>query len=88
MTINPFNSKMAEGRRTFRKEEDIRQFNQYMREGLNDKWGYIDTYAFLEQTGYSTNNDVGERKDDGIHYSMRTYKRIYSFALVSINIWG
>ena len=86
MTINPLNSKMTEGRRTVRKEEDVRQFNQYMEDGLCEDYGYIDTCAFLAQTGYSTNNDVGKRKDDGIHYSMRTYKRIYSYAMMCINM--
>ena len=86
MTVNPLNSRMTEGGRVFRKEEDVRQFNQYMKEGLNDRYGYIDTCAFLAQTGYSTNDDVGKRKDDGIHYSMRTYKRIYSYAMMCINM--
>ena len=38
---------------------------------------YIDTYSYLQRTGYSTH--------DGVHYSLDTYRRIYQFVLSKID---
>ena len=81
MSVNPINSTMIK-KMGFapRWEWEVRRFNTNIRSGLSGTCTYIDVYSWLMQTGYSTNlgeggYDVGS--DDGLHYSVNTYKRIY-----------
>ena len=39
---------------------------------------------YLMKNGYSTYNAFKGNIDDGVHYSTRTYKRIYKYCLKSI----
>lgn len=85
MSVNPVNSKMNEKtNHTVRKEADVRQFNSYIKSGLAQDYTFIDTYSWLMQTGYSTDSNgygIDTGVDDGLHYSTRTYKRIYHYCL-------
>ncbi len=80
VSVNPINSVMIR-KQGFgsRKENDVRTFNTMIRKGLAG-YTYIDIYSWLASTGYST--DRGEDGyntgvDDGLHYALNTYKRIY-----------
>lgn len=78
MSVNPFNACMLQGHSALRKEEDVRYFNHALQNALSRRYTYLDTYTWLAKHGYSTNNDVYDNEeDDGLHYSMATYKRIY-----------
>ena len=81
LSVNPINSVMIrkQGFGT-RRESDVRAFNLALSKGLAGMYSYIDTYTWLSRTGYST--DRGEEGyntgvDDGLHYALNTYKRIY-----------
>lgn len=81
MSVNPLNSTLS----TSRREKDVHQFNAGLRKSLSSDFTFLDIHHRLMKYGYSTNNDVfGNMKDDGIHYSMRTYKRIYTMCLNEI----
>ena len=81
MSVNPINSYMIDKIRYIaRRPSEIRTFNDYMKNNLSGDYTYIDTYSWLMQTGYSTDRgDTGYDTgvDDGLHYTQRTYKRIY-----------
>lgn len=79
MSLNPFNSKML---KTAREESVLRNFNKTIKSSLKD-YKYIDVYSYLMQTGYGT--DSGTGYDDGLHYTTKTYKRIYYSCLSKIN---
>lgn len=86
MSVNPVNSKTIEalGKNAIRKEEVIRKFNSVVSSGLSSTFGYIDTYSYLMENGYGTNiggNGVDYTVDDGLHYTTKTYKRIFKYCL-------
>lgn len=86
MSVNPVNSKTIEylSRNAIRKEEVIRKFNSVMKSGLSSSYGYIDTYSYLLGNGYGTNLGGGGQDvttDDGLHYTTKTYKRIFKYCL-------
>lgn len=89
MSVNPINSVMIEktGRLSLRKEADVRAFNDRIKTGLDD-YTYIDTYSWLMKNGFGTSNGVNGKdssEDDGLHYTVKTYKRIYDYCLRYIN---
>ncbi|MBQ6589760.1 MAG: SH3 domain-containing protein [Butyrivibrio sp.] len=49
----------------------IENFNAALQNGLDSRVHWIDSYSYLMQTGYSTN--------DGLHYNKETYKNLYSY---------
>ena len=81
MSVNPVNSVRAmKAIGSDRREWKIRAFNGKICAGLRGVCTYINTYSMLMRTGYSTDAGAhGEDNgfDDGIHYTSRTYKRIY-----------
>lgn len=77
MSVNPVNS----ARKRKKDETQIRYFNENMKHGLDSSYFWIDTYSWLMQNGYSTHNDFFAGRDDGLHYSMRTSKRIYQYCM-------
>ena len=86
MSVNPVNSRTIEymGKNAIRKEEVIRRFNSVVSSGTSGNYTYIDAYSFLLQNGYSTDiggagSDYGV--DDGLHYTTKTYKRIFKYCL-------
>jgi hypothetical protein len=91
MSVNPCNNDIciARGITRLRPESDIRSFNNMIKTGLCGTTGaytYIDTYTVLMNTGYSMNSGSGvdDGYDDGVHYTTKTYKRIYAYCLSKI----
>lgn len=90
MSVNPHNNAvwMRRGHESF-PEQEVRDFNSFVKRELcdNGAYTYIDTYSVLSREGYSFNSgagvDVGV--DDGVHYSMKTCRRIYSYCIQAIN---
>lgn len=89
MSVNPLNSTMitkaGKGART---EAQVREFNSKLRSGLSMNYKYIDTYSVLMKKGYGTNASyVGTDRDtdDGLHYTTKTYKRIYYYCATFLN---
>ena len=81
LSVNPINSVMIrkQGFGT-RRESDVRAFNLALSKGLAGMYSYIDTYTWLSRTGYSTDRGAegyNTGVDDGLHYALNTYKRIY-----------
>lgn len=77
MSVNPVNTAM----KPTRKEADLRYFNDTLKEKLSNQFQWIDTYNYLMKYGYSTHNEFKGNIDDGVHYSMRTSKRIYKYCM-------
>lgn len=87
MSVNPVNRKMlASAGKTDRSEAAVRTFNAYLKENLSSSYSYIDMYSYLKTTGYSFNsNSAGVGGiDDGLHYTAKTYKRIFAKCLTSL----
>lgn len=59
------------------KNESIIQFNQQLKEGLNDKWTVLDQYAFLQSTDLNSH--------DGLHYGSETSEKIFNWILETTN---
>lgn len=77
MSVNPSNTAM----KPTRKESEIRGFNAQLQKKLNSSFTWLDSYSYLMKYGYSTYRELDGGKDDGLHYSMKTYKRIYAYVL-------
>ena len=88
MSVNPINRLMLSNtNRADRSEAAVRSFNNYLKSNLSSAYTYIDMYSYLKSTGYSFASDyygVGTI-DDGLHYTARTYKRIYAKCMTLIN---
>lgn len=82
MSVNPCNTAM----KTTRKESEIRGFNNRLKQKLNDNFTWINSYSYLMRCGYTTKCEFRGSTDDGVHYSMRTYKRIYAYVLKKISV--
>lgn len=84
MSVNPLNSAMR--RKTTKKEEFVRKFNLTLQKRLRG-FTYIDTYRFLLDRGFSTirNEGTPQSKDDGLHYTGKTYKRIYQYCMETLS---
>lgn len=96
MSLNPINSENEKEvgitERKERREEWVISFNDKIRTALctgKDSIGtYIDSYTFLIRNGYgmdSGRNGVESGVDDGLHYSNKTYKRIYKYCMDFLN---
>lgn len=57
--------------------EQIEAFNAKLREGLDSRVNWIDSYSYLQQTGFSSS--------DGLHYNSATYKSLYSYYMSVFN---
>lgn len=93
MSVNPINNEMIKkvGRNAPRKEADVLKFNTAVKSNLCTGSGklytYIDCYGYLMNSGYGTDrnrNGQDEDEDDGLHYTTKTYKRIYKFCMSEI----
>ncbi len=85
MSINPLNNSEILGNGGRRREESwVIRFNRRIQEELCSKelYGYLDSYSYLIQNGYGTENRY--HIEDGLHYTAKTYKRIYEFCLRKI----
>ena len=89
MSVNPINRKMLPNAgRADRSEAVARTFNAYMKANLPSAYTYIDMYSYLKSTGYSFASDHygAGSVDDGLHYTARTYKRIFAKCLDSLKL--
>jgi len=59
-----------------RLQRRVLEFNEQMREFLPEDYTYIDMFTWMVKNGYSFRDAVGA-KDDGLHFSSRTYKRMH-----------
>lgn len=91
MSVNPVNNKLIQASgKPSRPEESVRSFNAAIRSGLcsDGLYTYIDTYSYLMNTGYGTDastTGVDSGIDDGLHYTTKTYKRIYQYCMELLN---
>ena len=83
MSVNPINGG-EKGSTKNRKCEDVRTFNSGLTGELGSQYHYIDVYSYLMRTGYGTVSNTGDGTDDGVHYTPKTYKRIFTFCLNNI----
>ena len=45
-------------------------------------YGFIDTYSYLIKNGYGTAHNLNaQQKDDGTHYTYKSYKRIIAYCM-------
>ena len=92
MSVNPLSYEMIKfyGKNKTRTEAEVRNFNSVIRANLcsgSSGYTYIDTYSYLMKTGYGTDRNrygTDEGVDDGLHYSTKTYKRIYQYCMSQI----
>ena len=89
MSVNPINSTMiTKAGRGARTEAQVREFNSKIHSGLSVYYKFIDTYSVLMKKGYGTNASyvgVDRDSDDGLHYTTKTYKRIYYYCVTYLN---
>ena len=88
MSVNPINSIMiTKAGRGARTEAQVREFNIKIRSGLSLDYKYIDMYSVLMKKGYGTNAryDGVDDGDDGLHYTTKTFKRIYYYCITYLN---
>ena len=85
MTVTPINSTMLVPTGLApRTEANLLAFNQGIQNGLcseDGAYAYLDIYSWMIENGYS--HDTGKHNmntgvDDGLHYTTRTYKRIFN----------
>ena len=85
MSVNPLNSGTS-ARLGRHDPQEIRQFNQLLCGQLGGMYQFIDTYSYLRKNGYGTARWLDrQNEDDGLHYTYKTYKRIFSYCMKSIN---
>ena len=90
MSVNPVNSVQTAVCKNVgtRQEVMVRNFNKEIKSGLSGTYTYLDTYHWLLKTGYSSNRAQLGRDtatDDGLHYAVRTSKRIFDYAVRLLN---
>ncbi|MCF0133304.1 MAG: InlB B-repeat-containing protein [Blautia sp.] len=90
MSVNPANSVMSKNVGiTPIKEASIPVFNAKMKAASSGYYGYIDTFSWLQKKGYAFNSfssgKLDRGVDDGLHYSSNTYKKIFNYAIYSVN---
>lgn len=95
MSVNPVNNKVMKVTiDRDRPEVKVRAFNSVLREQLcgDGLFTYIDCYSYLMQNGYGTavtsSDGADDDDDDGLHYTTKTYKRIFNYCMYSLYRWG
>lgn len=87
MSLNPVNrSMLKEAGKKDRSEAKVRLFNNALRSALGAQYSYIDTYSKLKKEGYgfdSSSTGIGGN-DDGLHYTAKTYKRIFTYCMKTL----
>ncbi len=90
MSINPLNNVLLHKNGSKdRPETREYYFNQKIQSALcaNKSFTYIDAFTYLMKKGYSfdSGRGVDTGYEDGIHYSTKTYKRIYAYVIDLLN---
>lgn len=86
MSVNPVNNVVLTNRGLNVPEERVRSFNSKIKTYLCYAGGpyvYLDTHTELYKTGFGHDNGAG--KDDGLHYTAATYKRIYAYMVKALS---
>lgn len=90
MSVNPLNNAILQTRHAKnRPESRVYNFNSKIQSLLcvDKKYIYLDVFSYLMRNGYTF--DSGQGVDigtvDGVHYSTKTYKRIYAYIINSLN---
>lgn len=71
MSVNPIDSKYKAG---YTSNSKINSFNKKLKAAFPDR--YLDVNAYLKKNGFKT--------VDGLHYTVATYKKIYSYVLSKV----
>lgn len=71
ISVNPVNETIAENVGYTIKNNMIKLFNEEIQKNLQNKIYFIDTYTYLQNEGFDTN--------DGVHYSNATYVKLYNY---------
>lgn len=58
--------------------KDVERFNEKMQSGLDPEIGWIDSYSWLEETGYTLT--------DGLHFDNETSERLYRYYLEALGM--
>lgn len=69
--VNPVDEEKEEEHGYSIRNRKIDDFNEELTEGLDERIRIIDTNSYLKSKGYST--------VDGLHYTAKTYQRIYDY---------
>ena len=91
MSVNPVNNTLiikTKGQSASRPKSQVREFNNKIRTELALDYTYIDTYSLLMKRGYGTCKSytgTDATTDDGLHYTVKTYKRIYYYCINYLN---
>jgi len=69
-----------------RQEWRVRDFNYLVMKGLEGTYTYIDTNRWLLRTGFGTDEGASRDTgvDDGLHYTEKTYKRIFWKTMIEL----
>ena len=89
MSVNPLVSSQYETMYgPYKKESSVREFNAKVSNGLKGVYTYLDINTWLLRTGFSTDAGVkvDSGVDDGLHYTLKTYKRILRRALKLLEV--
>lgn len=86
MSVNPVNGCMSIPAGA-RKESEICRFNNYLRTNLSGSYTFINVHDWMQSTGFSTTRRYWDPsiRDDGLHYTEQTYKRIYACCMNKLN---
>ncbi|MBP9999939.1 MAG: InlB B-repeat-containing protein [Clostridiales bacterium] len=87
MSLNPVNNVVLNKRGLDVKEQHVYAFNNKIKSqlcGTGSAYRYIDTYTELYKNGFAHYNEY-QTKDDGLHFSYKTYKRIYAYTIKQLN---
>ena len=87
MSVNPVvSAQFATKSSVPRQEWRVRDFNYLVMKGLEGTYTYIDMNRWLLRTGFGTDEgayrDTGV--DDGLHYTDKTYKRIFWKTMIEL----
>lgn len=97
MSVNPMNrmdyeDAYKETKKNLKYEDRVLTINQVIKSGLctSGPYHYIDCYQYLMKNGFSYNSGkklagTNTGGNDGIHYTVQTYKRIYAYCIHVLN---
>lgn len=93
MSVNPYNCAQIQyinSMETYsnRHDSDGVTFNRILKAQLAGDYQFIDTCTYLCRTGYGMDLFTGGtnvNRDDGLHYTEKTYKRIFKYCLSYVN---
>lgn len=90
MSVNPVNNLiLVKNGSKNRPESTLMNFNKKIQSELcvRTSFTYIDSFTYLMKNGFSFDNGRGTDTgiEDGIHYSTKTYKKIYAYVIDTLN---